>query len=150
MNFHVVDDAHSLERFNQNNTERLKNDKYTIYEITSGRDRSLPQNKLINLIYRAVAKQLYGNDFEFARCECKLRVGVPILRRDNEDFKKVYDKNIRHYDYEEKLKIMSLIQVSSLMNVEQGSEYINGIMDNYAQTGVGWGELIINQHKNLK
>jgi hypothetical protein len=149
MIFHVVDDQNSLERFNENNAERLKNDKYTIYEITSGKDRSIPQNKLINLIYRKIADKLYGKDFEHARNECKLTIGVSILRRDNEDFKRIYDKVIRPFDYEDKLDIISTMQVSSLMTVPQAKEYINLIMDKYSELGVGFNEMIINQVKNL-
>ena len=107
--------------------------------------RTIPQNRLFYLMYDIIGKQLYGGDSEHARNECKLTIGVPILRRDSEKFHETYDRLIKPASYEDKLAMMEYISVSSLFDKAQGTEYIKNMFDVYAQKGVGWSELIIAQ-----
>lgn len=116
-----------------------------VVEIIAGH-RSVPQNRLFYLMYDIIAKQLYGGDNEHARNECKLTIGVPILRRDSEQFHKTYDKLLKPASYEDKLAMMEYISVSSIFDKAQGTEYIQKIFDSYAdKRGVKWSELIIAQ-----
>ena len=107
--------------------------------------RSIPQNRLFYLMYDIIGKQLYGGDSEQARNECKLTIGVPILRRDSAEFTKTYDRLIKPATYEDKLSAMEFISVSSIFDKEQGSEYVTKMFDTYAQKSVKWSELIIAQ-----
>ena len=106
--------------------------------------RTIPQNRLFYLMYDIIGK-LYGGDSEHARNECKLTIGVPILRRDSEKFHETYDRLIKPASYEDKLAMMEYISVSSLFDKAQGAEYIKNMFDTYSQKGVGWSELIIAQ-----
>tara|TARA_R110000803_G_scaffold56920_3_gene114501 strand:+ start:711 stop:1148 length:438 start_codon:yes stop_codon:yes gene_type:complete len=107
--------------------------------------RTIPQNRLFYLMYDIIAKQLYGGDNDLARNECKLTIGVPILRRDSAEFTKTYDRLIKPATYEDKLSAMEFISVSSIFDKAQGSEYVTKIFDTYAQKSVKWSELIIAQ-----
>lgn len=98
--------------------------------------RSNPQNNLSFLIYTRVAKTLYGNNVVQARCECKLRFGVFILRRDDLRFREIYDKRVRPFDYEAKMEIMEYLPVTSLMNKKQKTEYLKAIINDYTIKGV--------------
>jgi hypothetical protein len=107
--------------------------------------RTIPQNRLFYLMYDIIGKQLYGGDSEHARNECKLTIGVPILRRDSEKFQQTYDRLLKPASYEDKLAMMEYISISSIFDKTQGTEYIKKMFDSYAQKGVGWSELIIAQ-----
>ena len=107
--------------------------------------RTIPQNRLFYLMYDIIASHLYGGDEHHARNECKLTIGVPILRRDSAEFTKTYDRLIKPATYEEKLSAMEFISVSSIFDKAQGTEYVTKMFDTYAQKGVGWSELIIAQ-----
>lgn len=98
--------------------------------------RSGAQNRLIYKIYQRIGKTLYGGDESHARNECKLRIGCRILYRDSKDFAFTFDNVIRNLDYEKKLNAMTLISVSSIMSVGQGTEYIKTIMSEYGAKGV--------------
>ena len=116
-----------------------------VVEIIAGH-RSVPQNRLFYLMYDIIAKQLYGGDSEHARNECKLTIGVPILRRDSAEFTKTYDRLIKPANYDDKIDAMEFISVSSIFDREQGSEYIQKMFDAYAdKRNVKWTELIISQ-----
>ena len=107
--------------------------------------RTIPQNRLFYLMYDIIGRQLYGGDSDLARNECKLTIGVPILRRDSEQFHKTYDKLLKPASYEDKLAMMEYISVSSIFDKAQGTEYIKKMFDTYAGKGVRWSELIISQ-----
>ena len=101
----------------------------------------------INENLQEIGKQLYGKDDHFAKCECKLTIGVKLLRDTSEDFKKEYDKNLRHLDYETKREIISVIPVSSLLSMGAAHQYIEKIYDDYAQKGVNWSDFV-NQSRD--
>ena len=103
--------------------------------------RSNPQNNLSFLIYTRIAKTLYGNNVIHARCECKLRLGVFILRRDDLRFREIYDKRVRPLDYEAKLEIMEYFPVTSIMNKKQKTEYLKAVINDYTLKGVYLADL---------
>jgi hypothetical protein len=106
-----------------------------------GKDRTATQNSMTFEIYTTIGKQLNGGDTDHARNECKLTVGVPILREESEDFRKIYDKCIRPLPYEDKIEAMNLISVSSIMTTKQCSRYIDSLLDVYTQKGVDFSYL---------
>jgi len=109
-------------------------------DLHAGEDRSLAQNRLSHLWYSEIARagaldpQFHPTGRpteEAAKRECKLRCGVPILRRDSEAFAEVYDRVLKPLPIEDKCAAMSLISVSSVLTVSQMAEYMNRIWDEY-------------------
>src|SRR5690606_10082396 len=62
---------------------------YTV-EIQTGRKRSTEQNKTQRMWVKEISEQT-GMTPEEVRAFCKLTIGVPILREENETFREKYD-----------------------------------------------------------
>lgn len=102
-----------------------------------GEKRSLPQNDLIYELYTIIAGQIQDQSIQDIRRECKLTIGVPILRGSNPKFRELYDNAIRsNLTYEQKLEAMDILPVTSLMTKEQGTQYIDQIIRTYSQRGI--------------
>jgi len=112
-----------------------------IAELTPGRRRSIEQNRLQRKWMTEVAEQLPGS-FESAedvRAYCKLTIGVPILREENETFRAKYDEVVRPLPYEQKIAIMSEpldMPVTRLMTTKQGKTYLDRIFRHFSEKGV--------------
>lgn len=106
-------------------------------EITEGRDRSTEQNRLAFKWYVEISDQT-GEDREDVRARCKLEIGVPILREVHNKFRATYDKLIRPLAYPEKLALIrdTEMPVTSLMNVEQMSRFMDIVFRRHAEIGV--------------
>lgn len=106
-------------------------------EITEGRDRSTEQNRLAFKWYGEISEQT-GEDREDVRARCKLEIGVPILREAHEKFRATYDRLIRPLSYAEKLALVrdTEMPVTSLMNVEQMSRYLDIAFRRHAEIGI--------------
>ncbi|TGV15787.1 hypothetical protein EN816_00615 [Mesorhizobium sp. M8A.F.Ca.ET.173.01.1.1] len=106
-------------------------------DITEGRDRSTEQNRLAFKWYLEISEQT-GEDREDVRARCKLEIGVPILREAHDKFKATYDRVIRPLPYSEKLELIrdTEMPVTSLMNVEQMSRYMDIVFRRHAEIGV--------------
>lgn len=106
-------------------------------DITEGRDRTTEQNKLAFKWYVEISDQT-GEDREDVRARCKLEIGVPILRRAHEKFRDTYDRLIRPLDYAEKLALIrdTEMPVTSLMNVEQMSRYLDIVFRRHTEIGI--------------
>jgi hypothetical protein len=106
-------------------------------EITEGRDRSTEQNRLAFKWYGEISDQT-GEDREDVRARCKLEIGVPILRNEQERFRATYDRLIRPFSYAEKLELIrdTELPVTSLMNVEQMSRFMDLVFRRHAEIGV--------------
>ncbi|MCU7840874.1 MAG: hypothetical protein KZQ94_16030 [Candidatus Thiodiazotropha sp. (ex Troendleina suluensis)] len=90
-------------------------------------DRSYEQNRLQRLWLKEAQKQ-GDQTAEQYRGHCKLHFGVPIMRRDSEEFQEVYDRLIRPRPYEEKLELMMIpmdMPVTRIMNTKQKAEYLS-------------------------
>lgn len=71
------------------------------------------------------------------RAYCKLHIGIPILREDD-DFRAKYDATIRKMDYESKLMLMLEpfnLPVTSIMTVEDMARYLSGVEQHFTQQG---------------
>lgn len=106
-------------------------------DITEGRDRSSEQNRLAFKWYIEISDQT-GEDREDVRARCKLEVGVPILRSENEKFRVTYDLILRPVQYAEKLAFVrdADLPITRLMNVEQMSRYLDIVFRRHAEIGV--------------
>lgn len=106
-------------------------------DITEGRDRSGEQNRLAFKWYREISDQT-GEDREDVRARCKLEIGVPILRIAQERFRATYDRLIRPLPYPEKLALIrdTELPITSLMNVEQMTRYLDIAFRRHAENGI--------------
>lgn len=102
-----------------------------------GVKRSIPQNSLIYALYDDIQGQQEGETAQTVMRYCKLTIGVPILRAEDEKFRKLYDKTIRAtLNYEEKLEAMDILPVTRLMTKAQGTDYIDQIIHHYSANGI--------------
>jgi hypothetical protein len=106
-------------------------------DVTDGRDRSTEQNNLAHKWYGEVSDQS-GEAREDVRARCKLEIGVPILRRDSEAFRKTYDRLIRPLDYADKMDLIrdTDMPVTRLMNVTQMTEFMDEVFRRHAEFGI--------------
>lgn len=109
--------------------------------ITKGKVKfkSYKQDKLENLWHREAAAHLRDETPEQKRGYCKLHFGVPILRGEEEDFRKAYDRVIRPLAYEQKLQAMMVpldFPVTRLMKSGQKKRYLDDVWTHYTGLGV--------------
>lgn len=106
---------------------------YLRITASDSKPRSLNQNALAAVWYAQVARELGEDTPEGVKCEAKLRWGVPILRAEDEEFRAVYDGAIKNtMTYEQKLAVMRFFPVTSLMNTDQLSRYLQDMQKGYA------------------
>ncbi len=97
------------------------------------KNRSLSQNAIAAVWYNQIDKQI-NYPVGQTKCECKLFFGVPILRAEDESFMDRYDRLIKNrYTQEEKLEMMRILPVTSLMSVKQMTRYMESIQHYYAE-----------------
>lgn len=96
--------------------------------------RSLSQNDFSHRWYALLAVRYPQDDALGWKDYCKLHFGVPILRADPNDstFRDFYDENIKHLPYESKLKFMRYIPITSIMNTEQMSKYLDSMKSEWS------------------
>lgn len=109
--------------------------------ITKGKVKfkSYEQDKLENMWHREAAEQLRDETPEQKRGYCKLHFGVPILRGEDEEYRKIYDRVIRPLAYEQKLQCMMVpidMPVTRLMKSGQKKRYLDDVWAHYAGQGV--------------
>lgn len=89
--------------------------------ITAGASRTSQQNRLAFQWFKDIASQLGDRSVEEVRAECKLIIGVPILREENEAFRVSYDRTFSGLGYEEKLEAVRIfdLPITRLMTTKQ-------------------------------
>lgn len=137
MTSQVINSAEKLQRVIGDIRELWNKHKFLRLNIKTGKDRSLDQNAISHAWYAQIAQELREDTPEGVKCECKLRFGVPIMRAADVDFCEMYDAAIKnHLTYEQKLKAMRFLPVTSLMTVPQLSQYLVDIQKEFAKRGV--------------
>lgn len=106
--------------------------------ITQGAARSHMQNRLAQRWFSDIAAQLGDQTHDEVRAECKLRIGVPILRAENEAFRQSYDATIRPLPYAAKLEAMRVLDlpVTRLMTVKQMTAFMDEMQREWSGKGV--------------
>ena len=133
--FFIVRDLFSLKKCQQWLAEMLA--KHGWFKITiTTQKRSLDANALSHVWYAEIARQKGDMTAHEYRLLCKLHHGVPILRKESEEFRAFYDRLLINLDYQEKLGAMNYIDVSRVMNKTQMTEYMNAIQNTYGPQGV--------------
>lgn len=110
--------------------------KYLKISFTSGKARSISQNAISHAWYEQLARELREDDAIGHKCYCKLHHGVPILRAEDGEFREAYDATIKGMSYEQKLKAMRILPVTSLMTKPQLSKYLEAIQSDFDRRGV--------------
>ncbi len=111
---------------------------FTVNSV-AGEKRTIEQNRLAMMWIKEAAEQLGDRSFEELRGECKLRFGVPILRAENEDFRKRYDELVRPMPYETKLALMVEpfdMPVTRLMKINQLTAYLDRLSQHFLEQGI--------------
>ena len=107
--------------------------------MSKGGKRSLKQNALQRKWIGEIAGQLGDQTQEEVRGYCKLTLGVPILRAENEEFREAYDTTVRPLPYELKLKLMMEpfdFAVTRKMNTKQFTAYLDGVHRHFSEKGI--------------
>jgi len=135
MSSHTIENVHDLKRL----IALLSNRELPMtVNIKKGKDRTVAQNKLQRM-WMLEAESQGDQTAEEYRGYCKLHIGVPILRSQDDDFKAAYDAVIRPLTYEQKLKAMMIpldFSVSRLMTTKQFSEYSKKIYEHFTSKGI--------------
>jgi hypothetical protein len=103
--------------------------------VSDQKARSLDQNALQWKWYGEIAAAMPDTP-EWAHCYCKLHFGIPILRRDSDRFRAVYDRYLKPLMYEQKMRVVELISVTSLFTVPQATEYMDAIVRYAAENDI--------------
>ncbi len=107
--------------------------------LSKGGVRTLKQNKLQRLWLGEIADQLGDQSAEDIRGYCKLTIGVPILRAENESFRERYDAVVKPLPYEQKIALMMEpldFPVTRLMTTKQHTAYLDGVHRHFSERGI--------------
>ena len=115
--------------------DSLKLGEEVFVKIATGK-RSLSSNALSHVWYLEIAKQTNDTP-EGVKAFSKLHYGVPILIAESEHFRDRYNRSIRGVlMYEQKLLVMEILNVTSLMNKDQMNRYLNDMQRDSANRGI--------------
>ena len=105
---------------------------------TQGAPRSSAQNRLAQRWFSDIAGQLGDRTHDEVRAECKLAIGVPILRAENEAFRVTYDRVLKPLGYEEKLDAIATfdLPITRLMTVKQMTAFMDQMQRHWTGQGV--------------
>ncbi len=106
------------------------------WEVTAKpyvKKRSLPQNALAAMWYRDRGKST-GHKEEYERCTCKLNYGIPIMMQESY-FAELWEPYSK-LPYEIQHKAMKIVDVTSLMNTEQMTDYMYMIEEESLSQGI--------------
>lgn len=107
-------------------------------DIKAGGRRTVRQNRLQRQWMNEIAMQTDMTPEE-ARGYCKLHFGVPILREEDEEFRKKYDRVVKPLDYETKLMLMQEpfdFPVTRLMSIQQKTRYLDTVHAFFSGRGI--------------
>lgn len=107
--------------------------------IAAGIKRTDEQNKLQRKWCGEIAEQMGDRTAEDVRGECKLRLGVPILRAENDAFAEKYDRLIKPRTYEEKLELMMEpidFPVTRIMTTRQKTQFLDAMHRYWSAKGL--------------
>lgn len=105
--------------------------------IQKGAPRSAAQNRLQRQWLLELQEQGDMTAEEY-RGYCKLTMGVPILRAENEEFREKYDRIIKPHSYADKLAMMMEpldFPVTRLMTTKQLTRYLDQLYQHFREQG---------------
>jgi len=103
-----------------------------------GASRSSAQNRLAQQWFTDISRQLGDQTHEDVRAECKLTIGVPILRAENEAFRASYDSTMKHLPYDAKLAAIKAfdLPVTRIMTVKQMTAFMEEMQRHWTGQGI--------------
>lgn len=101
-----------------------------------GTGRSLNQNDLQFKWAIETSLQLGDRSADEVRRDWKLRHGVPILRGEDDQFREFYDTSLKRLTFDQKLKAMHYVPVTSTMTVAQMTAYLNTVQQECLEQGI--------------
>jgi hypothetical protein len=107
--------------------------------LTDGKHRSTAQNRLQHLWMAEIAQQKGDMTPAEVRAYCKLTIGVPLLRAENEAFRAKYDEVVKPLSYQQKIAIMGEpldMPVTRLMTTKQQTQYLDAIAKHFGEQGI--------------
>jgi hypothetical protein len=107
--------------------------------IAAGIKRTDEQNKLQRKWCGEIAQQMGDRTAEEVRGYCKLTMGVPILRAENDAFAEKYDRLIKPRTYEEKLELMMEpldFPITRLMTTKQKTQFLDAMHRYWSAKGL--------------
>lgn len=132
----VINSELALQRAIGDLREDWKRHKFLRLKWTAGAKRSLDQNAISHAWYEQVARELREDTALGVKCISKLVCGVPILRAEDADFRATYDRLIRPLAYADKVELMQVLPVTSLMTKPQLSQYLEAMQRHWDKHGV--------------
>ena len=132
----IASSTESLQRALGDIRELYDQHHFLKISIKAGKARSLPQNAITHAWYGQIARELREDSELGWKCYCKLHHGVPILRAEDADFRESYDGAIKGLSYEQKLSVMKILPITSLMTKPQLSQYAEAVRDDFRARGV--------------
>lgn len=112
--------------------EEFREHKYLRLSIVTGEHRSLAMNALSWAWYQQISIERGEYTPKEVHAECKVRFGVPIMRRDCEEFQRQYDQHIKPLPWEPKLHFVGMLPITSEMTTAQMKEYLEEMKAHYA------------------
>lgn len=107
--------------------------------IVAGKHRTTSQNRLQRLWMNEISEQKGDLTPEEVRGYCKLAIGVPILRAENERFREEYDRIIKPHSYEDKMRMMMEpldFPITRLFTTAQKTQYLDLVYQHWSEQGV--------------
>lgn len=133
----VINSAESLQRLIGTLRTEWQQHHYLRVKVDVGTHRSLDANAVIHVWYAQIEREKGDMRPGDAERHCKLYLGVPILRADDEDFRRQYDALIKgRFTTEEKLAMMDWLPVTRLMRTPQHSVYRDAMQQHWAEQGI--------------
>ena len=133
----------------------FKEHKYIRVSWSTKKDRTLDQNAMWAALYQRISQTMGDGsaaDIQSVKADCKLNLGVPILRRDCERFESGWARYFEKETYAAQLFLMGPnplfgqdgFPVSRLLDTKQGVEYTEAITRQYGPLGVFFDDLLSN------
>lgn len=110
-----------------------------VVSVSKGGKRTVKQNRLQRQWLHEISEQLGDQTPEEVRGYCKLTLGVPILREENEAFRERYDAIVKPLPYEQKMALMMEpidLPVTRIMTTKQATAYLDGIHRHFSERGI--------------
>jgi hypothetical protein len=136
MSTHLVHSDQSLQTFLGDIRAMYSQHHYLKINVRIGKDRSMDQNAISHVFYEQLSRELREDDANGWKRFSKLHFGVPILRAEDEQFRTFYDGALKSLSYEQKLKAMEYVPVTSIMTKPQLSRYLETMQEHFLQHGV--------------
>ncbi len=130
MKWTINSDA-ALQKFLGDVRELYFTHRYMVINAKVGGDRSQDQNSISHCWYEQAGRELREYTALGHKSYCKLHHGVPILRAEDESFRAFYDVAIKRLTYEEKIKAMEYVPVTSIMTFPQFQQYLLAVQADY-------------------